>query len=141
MSDLQADHQAEISPAKSQDPMSIPERFQRGDVTLSLIWNGLSVGQLWGLCGAAVALLVGAFSLGAWITAQAGESRLRDSRTEMQGNITALETTLKQKEIEKLERERITKADTAQAGQKIAQLTRSDENLRVKQRFLVSCFS
>src|SRR5262249_32836997 len=141
MSELQIGDQNKPPPTTSQDLVPIPERLRRGDVTLSMLWNVLPIGQLWVVCGAAVVLLVGAFSLGAWISAQAGEAKLRDSRTEMQSKITTLETNLKQQQIEYLERERATKADAAQAAEKVSKLTRSNDVLRVKQRFLVSCFS
>jgi hypothetical protein len=106
-----------------------------------MVWNGLPIGQLWGLCGATVSLLVGTFVLGSWLGNQAGESRLRDARADLQSRITSLETNLKQQEIKALEVDRLAKADAAETAEKIAKLTRSDEVLRMKQRFLVSCFS
>jgi len=50
------------------------------EITLSTIWQGLTVGQFWGLCGALLGLVIGTFLFGMWMEKQRRNRQPLDGR-------------------------------------------------------------
>jgi hypothetical protein len=82
-----------------------------------MVWYGLPVKELYGLCIAVVVFVGGAFGAGNWLSNQT-------ARLDSQARVTELEAKLNEVQSKMLERERVVAAESSQAAARIANLQR-----------------